>query len=219
MPKNEYFNQGWYEPEQELLRSLSQEVVSIHGINVEWIHNPYTNVDSLYKEDRLPELGEAKTLVVLPANALNGVDGEALYSKFGFLNQQTIDIQISEKEWKEIFNTVRPLEGDIFYVKKFDQYGPADLWKVTYIDRENPVGWFPLGKHHAFGVTAEKWAYSGEDFSNTGFDELDNQHADWSNDVDVNPNFESDKGSQNEVIGDVAAPFVNWDERHPFGGN
>lgn len=217
MPKNPYFIQGFHEPEKELLRALSQEVISIHGLEVKWIHNPYTNVDPLYKEDRLPDLGLAKTLVILPANAAAGVDGEALYSKFGFLNQQTMDIQISEKEWKEVFGTHRPLEGDIFYIPKFDDYGPADFFKLTYVDRENPVGWFPLGKHHAFGCTAEKWAYSSEDFAHTGVPEVDDQLPEWTNDAGINPNLEADLGAQNAEIQTAADPVVDWTESSPFG--
>lgn len=217
MPKSIYFNQGAYQPEKDLLMGLSQELINIHGINIEYISNPYTNVDALYREDRLPLLGLSKTLVVLPKNALEGVDGNAMFSKFGFLNQQQFTFQVAVKEWKEIFNTHRPMEGDLFYIKTMDEYGPADFFKITFVDREDGAGWFPLGKHHVFDVTAEKWAYASEDFAHTGVAEIDTQLPDWSNDIVVNNNLQADLNKVNDVVQTTSNVVVDWTESNPFG--
>lgn len=217
MPKNTYFSQGFYQPEKDLLMKLSQEVISIHGLNINWISNPYTNVDGLYHEDRLPELGLAKTIVVYVKDGLQGVSGEALYSKFGFMNQQTITVQISVKEWKEVFNTHRPNEGDIFYVPGFDEYGPMDFFKVTFVDRDESSGWFPLGKHHVFELTAEKWAYSSEDFANSGVVAIDEQLPDWSADITVNPNLEGNNNKVNAETETISDNYVEYNPKNPFG--
>lgn len=217
MPKNQYFSQGFYQPEKDLLMKLSQEVISIHGINLNWIQNPYTNVDGLYHEDRLPDLGLAKTIVAYVKDGMQGISGEALYSKFGFMNQQTMTIQISVKEWKEVFNTHRPLEGDIFYVPGFDEYGPMDFFKVTFVDRDETDGWFPLGKHHVFEVTAEKWAYSSEDFAHTGVTDIDDQLPDWTNDTAVNPNLEAAANKVNAETETISDAYVEYNPNNPFG--
>lgn len=218
MPKNKYFTQGSYAPEKDLLMKLSQEVINIHGVEINWILNPYSNVDEIYKEDRMPDLGAAKTICVYLKNSFDGVDGNALYSKFGFLNQQQVTLDISVKEWQEVFpDQFRPMEGDIFYMPYKDEFGPADFFKVTFIDREDSVGYFPLGKHHVFSITAEKWAYSSEDFSNTGVSEIDEQLPDWTNDISINPNLEGSKWKVNDEVQDISDAVVSWDETNPFG--
>lgn len=197
--------------------SLSQEVINIHGVNINWIPNPYTNKDDLYQEDRLPNLGAATTICAYIKNALEGVSGEALYSKFGFMNQQTVVIQIAVKEWDEVFGTHRPLEGDLFYMPKFDEYGAMDFFKVTFVDRDESDGWFPLGKHHVFEISAEKWAYSSEDFAHTGVPEIDEQLPDWSNDIAVNPNLEAEPTKVNDAVQTISDTFVAFNTDNPFG--
>lgn len=217
MPKSPYFSQGFYQPEKDLLMGLSQELINIHGTNVQWISNPYTNVDPLFKEDRLPELGASKTIVVLAKNAMEGLEGNALFSKFGFLNQQQMTIEIAVKEWHEVFGSHRPMEGDLFYLPMQDEYGPSDFFKVTFVDRDESTGWFPLGKHHVFTITAEKWAYSSENFGNTGFEEIDEQLPEWSNDITINPNLEAEPAKANEIVQTESDAYVSWDEKNPFG--
>lgn len=217
MPKSQYFNQGFYQPEKDLLMRLSQEVISINGMNLNWIQNPHVNLDGIYKEDRLPELGLAKTICAYVTNAAQGTEGDTLYSKFGFLNSQQMTIEISVKEWKEVFNTHRPMEGDLFYVPGYDEYGPMDFFKVTFVDRDEGDGWFTLGKHHVFNVTAEKWAYASEDFGNTGVPDIDDQLPDWTNDVAINPNLEGQPWKVNDSVQTESSTFVDWTESSPFG--
>jgi hypothetical protein len=217
MPKNPAFDFQFYQPQKDLLASLSAEVISIHGQNVEWIANPYTNVDALYREDRMPDLGPSKTIVVMLDNPEGGIDGDAIFSKFGFMNQQTISILIAVNEWKEVFDTHRPLEGDIFYLPFQDEFGPADFFKITFVDKNDAVGYFPLGRHHVFKCSAEKWAYSSENFANTGVDEIDIQLPDWSNDVTVNPTMANEVAKVNTEVQTISDTFVNWNETNPFG--
>ena len=121
------------------------------------------------------------------------------------------------KEWREVFNTHRPNEGDIFFLPKMDEYGLTDFFKVTYIYREEAVGWYSFGKHSVFQVTAEKWAYSSENFGNSGVQEIDEELPDWSNDVDINPNLNSEPWKDNEAVEKISDDFLIWDKKNPFG--
>lgn len=223
--KNSLFDtqsQGLRQNERNMLMNLNREVISQQGVETYYLQNKYVNVDSIFGEDRRPLLNTAKKIVMYIKDAFDAIQGDAIYSKFGFTNNQTMDFIISVKEWQTIFpmttagNTVRPVEGDIIYVPRWSQFGPTDFWKITFVDKYDANGYFPVGEHYAFTIQTEKWSYSSEDLS-TGVTEIDSQETAFSNDVAINNNFQADPAAQNTAIETKADTILNWTESNPFG--
>lgn len=208
--------------ERDLLMSLNREVIGIQGVEVYYLPNKYSTVDSLFGEDRTPLLNVAKKIVVYIKDAYDGMAGGAIYSKFGFSNQQTMDLVISVLQWETTFpssvpgNTIRPMEGDIIYLPRWSKWGPTDFLKISFVDKFDANGYFPLGEHYAFELSCEKWSYSNEHI-NTGIPEIDSQEAAFSNDIAINANFDNDQDAQNVVIQTKANEVLQFSASNPFG--
>lgn len=208
--------------ERSLLMNLNREVISQQGVDVYLIQNQYIHVDSIFGEDRTPLLNVAKKIVMYIKDAYGGMDGSAVYSKFGFSNQQTMDLVVSVKEWEAVFsptvlgNPIRPMEGDIIYLPRWSKWGPTDFLKITFVDKYDANGYFPLGEHYAFVLSCEKWSYSNEHL-NTGVAEIDSQEVAFTNDVSINAAFEASPEAQNVAIQTKANTVLNFDANNPFG--
>jgi len=204
--------------ERSVVMELSREIISQYGVEVYYIQNPFTNVDLLYGEDRFLELQAANTkaIVVYVKDAQEGYEGGAFFSKFGFQNKQNADFLVSRATWNEVFGTLRPMEGDLLYIPRWNAFGPTDFMRVTFVDKFDVSGFYPLGDHYTFTISTEKWAYSSEKM-NTGVADIDAQEAQFSNDITVNPNLEAELTKVNDVVQTNADAVALWDVNNPFG--
>lgn len=222
--KNSHFitqAQGARQNERDLLMNMNREVISQAGVEVYYICNKYVNVDSIFGEDRKPILDNAKKIVMYVKDATAGIQGNAVYTKFGYSNEHTMDFILSVKEWKEVFpvadgNSTRPLEGDLIYIPRWSEFGGTDFWKITFCDKYDANGFFPLGDHYAFTISTEKWSYSSEHIV-TGIAEIDAQEQESSADITVNDNMQGLPDAQNDVIETKADSILDWSESNPFG--
>jgi hypothetical protein len=208
--------------ERDLLMRLNQEVIAQQGVEVYFLPNKYSTVDSLFGEDRTPLLNTAKKIVMYIKDAYNGMAGGAVYSKFGFSNQQTMDLVVSVLQWETTFpssvpgNAIRPMEGDIIYLPRWSKWGPTDFLKINFVDKFDANGYFPLGEHYAFELSCEKWSYSSEQIR-TGVPEIDIQEAAFTNEITINSAFEASPESQNATIQTKANTVLDFSAENPFG--
>ena len=204
--------------ERSLLMDINREIVAQNGIEVYYIQNPFTNVDSMYGEDRFFQLNadQTKKLVVYVKDAQGGYEGGAFFSKFGFQNRQQSEFIVSVKEWQLIFNNLRPLEGDLIYLPRWNQFGPTDFMRVNFVDKFDANGFYPLGDHYTFNLQTEKWSYSSEKMS-TGIPEIDSQEVQFSADITVNPNLNAEKLKDNVSVQTLSDPIIDWNVNNPFG--
>lgn len=216
MPRNQYFNHVANTSERDLLLSLTQETINMHGVDVYYIENTYINADLLYGEDRKPNLTNAKLITVYIAHPTDGYEGNPTFSKFGFFNPQNIDLTVARKEWDEVMGTLRPTEGSIIYIPSWDVYGPTDFIKIDFVDKFDASGFFPLGVHPSFTLQCSKWQYSSEDI-NTGVTEIDMQIPNFTNDITINPNGNPTDMIDNNVITRIGEQIISFDELNPFG--
>lgn len=204
MPVSSYFeHQQYNQLAQDIVKSMSDEVIKQKGINAMWIKNPHKNVDDVYIEDRMPELKDAKKIAIYVKDYHNPFSDNPMFSKFGFLDKTHIKIQIAVLEWKEVFgDDLRPMEGDIFYIPQWNDYGEDGLFKVQYLDNASDSGWNTLGGLAFWTITAERWIYASEDISDTGHPPIDKADENYSSDVAVNPDFENEPLAQNKTLVD-----------------
>lgn len=216
--------------ERRLIESCSQELTQLFGTEVYIIPNEYNNVDLFFREDRNPTLTKAFKVPVILQDAQSGYTGGAMFSKFGFENIQEFNFYISSKEWREVAAQngltgnalIRPMEGYIVYVPIMDDQpamGATDFFKIKFVDKYDGSGWFPLGVHHTLVCTCEKWTYSSEDLA-TGVEEIDSSESDYSANVTINPNVNSDLWASNAAVQTMSDNFVEWnafDSANPFG--
>lgn len=202
MPVSSYFeHQQYNQLAQDIVKSMSDEVIKQKGINAMWIHNPHKNVDDIYIEDRMPELKDAKEIAIYVKDYHNPFSDNPMFSKFGFLDKTHIKIQISVLEWNEIFGEkLRPTEGDIFYIPQWNDFGEDGLFKVQYLDNTSDSGWNTLGGLAFWTITAERWIYASEELSDVDNRRIEKKEEKYSSDVAVNQNFENEPLAQNRSI-------------------
>jgi len=215
--KNPYLSFPAKKSEKDLLFNLARETIAIHGIEVWYIRNDYVNVDKLFGEDRQPVLDNATKIVMLLNNAKDGTAGSIMYTKYGFSDHTTVSLSISIKEWYNHFPVKsRPNEGDILFIPDWGEWGPSDLYKITFVDKSAIGGYFPLGEKFAFELEAEKWNYASEHLK-TGIASLDISEDGQSNDEAVNPNLSAEDIADNAKVQEMGNAFVSFSEKNPFG--
>ena len=204
--------------ERSVMMDINRELIAQNGFEVYYIQNPFTNVDPLYGEDRFFQLNAAQTkkLVVYLKDAQGGYEGGAFFSKFGFQNRQQSEFIVSVKEWQLIFGALRPLEGDLLYLPRWNQFGPTDFMRVNFVDKFDSNGFYPLGEHFTFTLQTEKWSYSSEKMA-TGVPEIDSQEAQFSADVAVNPDLNAEALKDNVSVQTLSDPIIDWNVNNPFG--
>lgn len=218
MPKNPLFNFTSVTPERQLLDDLSAEIISIHGLEVYYIRNNYDNVDHLFGEDRLPNLDNFTKIVVYVNNAAEGFNPASLmYTKFGFQDMSTISLSIAIKEWNQMFpGILRPNEGDLIYIPATDTFGPSEFLKITFVDKLEIGGFFPLGRHHTFELECEKWRYSSEDLATTNAT-IDAVETEMTLDSIKAPNLANDFINDNATVETASDAIIDFSESNPFG--
>lgn len=198
MSQNEYFRHQMYNPFiQDIVASMSDEVINQKGITVKWMRNPHVNVDETYVEDRLPELEKAKDVQILIDEPANPISDNPIFAKFGYLQKAHLKFSIAVMEWKRVFGTYRPTEGDIFYIPQYSDYGETNFFKVQFVDQSVEAGWNTLGNYGFVTCTAEKWIYASENIGDTGYESIDANNEAESNDVKVNEFLENEPFAQN----------------------
>jgi len=177
MPTNNYFgNKLTSFPQQELLNSLTREVIKINGIDVLYLPRSVIKKDTLLGEDSLSKFENAYEIEMY-INTAEGFGGEGdMISKFGLDIKDELILVVNKERFYIECGIVTPREGDIIYLPL-----SKGLYEVKFVEDEKPF--YSLGKNTVYELTCETFVYSEEKFeipelsSGKIFDKIEREHA------------------------------------------
>ena len=177
MPTNNYFgNKLTSFPQQELLNSLTREVIKINGVDVLYLPRSVIKKDTLMGEDTLSKFENAYE-VEMYINTAEGFGGEGdMISKFGLDIKDELILVVNKERFYIECGIATPREGDIIYLPL-----SKGLYEVKFVEDEKPF--YSLGKNTVYELTCETFVYSEEKFeipelsSGKIFDKIEREHA------------------------------------------
>ena len=162
MATNHFFKNFNSFPQQELVNSLSKEVIQIAGLDVLYLprFDSYAK-DTLLNEDALIEYNKGYQ-VEMYVNTPDGYGGSGdTLSKFGLDVQDEIILIVNKERFKDETFIDQPREGDLIYFPL-----GKTIFTIKYVEHEQPF--YTLGKTNVFEITAETFRYSNERFNLAG---------------------------------------------------
>ena len=177
MPTNNYFgNKLTSFPQQELLNSLTREVIKINGVDVLYLPRSVIKKDTLMGEDTLSKFENAYEIEMY-INTAEGFGGEGdMISKFGLDIKDELILVVNKERFYIECGIATPREGDIIYLPL-----SKGLYEVKFVEDEKPF--YSLGKNTVYELTCETFVYSEEKFeipelsSGKIFDKIEREHA------------------------------------------
>jgi hypothetical protein len=166
MPTNLYFQNTTSHAEQELINSLTSEVIQIHGLDVFYIPRTLVKEDVLLGEDVLSKFSTAYEIEMY-LKGTEGFGGEGdLVSKFGLDVRDEVIFTVHKDRFELATDMVKPLEGDLVFL-------PINkgLFEIKFVEHEQPF--YQAGKNYSFDITCELYQYSEEQLE-TGITDIDN---------------------------------------------
>lgn len=207
MATNQYFSHYKANNEQDLVEDLVIEAIQLRGMDMYYL--PRTSVvnDYLFGEDPVVAFNSTE-VIEMYFNDVDrfGGDGD-IFSRFGYQINDTADISISKKRFKEVFPSLtRPFEGDLIYMPI-----TKAILEIKFVDHEDPF--FQHGKQYVYKLKCELFDFNNESTS-TADVELDDIFSglglgDTSTEVE-------DFGDNDDLQTD-ADDVVNFDPSNPFG--
>jgi hypothetical protein len=157
MPTNQFFKNFNSFPQQELLNSLTKEVIQINGIDVLYLERTEVKRDDILNEDALSKFTKTRE-VEMYINTPEGFGGAGdMVSKFGLdVQDELILIVNKERFTEEVFNAA-PKEGDLIYFPL-----GKGLYEIKFVEHEKPF--YSLGKNTVYELTCELFRYSNQVF-------------------------------------------------------
>ncbi len=158
MTTNHFFKNNNSFPQQELLNSLTREVIQMSGVDVLYLPRTTLEKDDILNEEPLSEFKSAVDIEMY-VNSTESFGGAGdVATKFGLdVEDELIMIVNKERFFTETaMNT--PREGDLIYF-------PLDknLFEIKFVEDEKPF--YTLGKNTVFEMTCEKFVFSEETFN------------------------------------------------------
>ena len=159
MATNHYFKNFNSFPQQELLNSLSKEVIQMGGIDVLYLPRFSSNIkDTILNEDALVSYNAAYQ-VEMYVNTPDGFGGSGdTLSKFGLDMQDELILIVHKERFKDETMVLAPREGDLIYFPL-----GKTMYSIKFVEHEQPF--YTLGKNTVFEITAETFRYSNEMFN------------------------------------------------------
>lgn len=155
--------------EQNLVQSLVEEAVKIHGIDAVYIPRKNKKIDLVYHEDVLASFDDFYYIELYIKN-VDSFDGDQdIFKKFGLEINNQITFSISRSSFSKIAGKelVRPKEGDLIYLPMSTATG---VYEIKFV-KEDSV-FFNLGEFYIYDIQCELYAASDEDIK-TGIDDID----------------------------------------------
>lgn len=148
-----------YKGEQDLVESVTIEVIKATGMDCLYIPRQYLSIDKLFGEDPGSSFSTSYTIEMYLAN-FRGFDGTDIITQFGIEIKDKVVLILARKRFTEEVTTfdstiVRPREGDLIYFPL-----SKSLFEINFVEHENPM--YPLGKLYSYQITAELFTYSYE---------------------------------------------------------
>ena len=165
MPTNLYFQNTTSHAEQELVNSLTSEVIQIHGMDVMYIPRTLVKEDVLLGEDVLSKFSTAYE-VEMYLKTTDGFGGEGdLVTKFGLDVRDEVIFTVHKDRFELATDMVKPLEGDLVFLPM-----SKGLFEIKFVEHEQPF--YQAGKNYSFDITCELYQYSQEQLE-TGISSID----------------------------------------------
>ena len=166
MATNLYFQNVTSHAEQELVNSLTSEVIQIHGMNVFYIPRTIVKEDLLLGEDVLSKFSTAYEIEMY-LKSTEGFGGEGdLVSKFGLDVRDEVIFTVHKDRFELATDMLKPLEGDLLFLPM-----NKGLFEIKFVEHEQPF--YQAGKNYSFDLTCELYQYSEEQLD-TGIADIDN---------------------------------------------
>jgi len=176
MATNLYFNNSSY-AEQELINSLTSEVIQIHGLDVFYIPRTIVKEGVLLGEDVLSKFSTAYEIeMYLKTTEGFGGDGD-MVSKFGLDIRDEVIFTVHTDRFELATDMVKPLEGDLIFLPL-----SKGLFEIKFVEHEQPF--YQSGKNYSFDITCELYQYSEEQLD-TGIADIDNIEREQSAAIDL----------------------------------
>ena len=165
MATNLYFNNVASHTEQELINSLTSEVIKIHGIDVFYIPRTVVKEDLIMGEDVLSKFTTAYEIEMY-LKGTEGFGGEGdLVSKFGLDVRDEVIFTVHKDRFELATDMTKPLEGDLVFLPM-----NKGLFEIKFVEHEQPF--YQGGKNYSFDITCELYQYSQEQLE-TGIADID----------------------------------------------
>jgi hypothetical protein len=158
MATNNYFKNFNSFPQQELLNSLTREVIQMRGIDILYLVRTSVKIDDILNEDVLSKY-ESAVEIEMYINTPEGFGGAGdIATKFGLDVQDELNMIVNKERFFKETGMAAPREGDLIYL-------PLDrnLFEIKFVEDEKPF--YPLGKNTVYELTCEKFVYSQEEFA------------------------------------------------------
>ena len=166
MATNLYFQNVTSHAQQELINSLTSEVIQIHGMNVFYIPRTIVKEDLLLGEDVLSKFSTAYEIEMY-LKSTEGFGGEGdLVSKFGLDVRDEVIFTVHKDRFELSTDMLKPLEGDLLFLPM-----NKGLFEIKFVEHEQPF--YQAGKNYSFDLTCELYQFSEEQLD-TGIADIDN---------------------------------------------
>jgi hypothetical protein len=166
MATNLYFQNTTSHAEQELVNSLTSEVIQIHGMNIFYIPRTIVKEDLIMGEDVLSKFSTAYEIEMY-LKSTEGFGGEGdLISKFGLDVRDEVIFTVHKDRFELATDMLKPLEGDLLFLPM-----NKGLFEIKFVEHEQPF--YQAGKNYSFDLTCELYQYSEEQLD-TGISDIDN---------------------------------------------
>ena len=177
MATNLYFNNVTSHAEQELINSITSEVIQMHGMDVFYIPRTLIKEDVLLGEDVLSSFTTAYEFeMYLKTTEAFGGEGD-LVSKFGLDVKDEVILTVHKDRFELATDMAKPLEGDLVFLPM-----SKGLFEIKFVEHEQPF--YQAGKNYSFDLTCELYQYSEEQLE-TGITDIDNIEREQSAAIDL----------------------------------
>ena len=177
MATNLYFQNVSSHAEQELINSLTSEVIQIHGLDVFYLPRTLVKEDLLMGEDVLSKFSTVYEIEMY-LKSTEGFGGEGdLVSKFGLDVRDEVIFTVHRDRFELATDMSKPLAGDLIYL-------PINkgLFEIKFVEHEQPF--YQSGKNYSFDITCELFQYAEEQLD-TGVSEIDSIEREQSAAIDL----------------------------------
>ena len=158
MATNNYFKNFNSFPQQELLNSLTREVIQMSGIDVLYLVRTSVKIDDILNEDVLSKY-ESAVEIEMYVNTPESFGGAGdIATKFGLDVQDELNMIVNKERFFKETGMAAPREGDLIYLPL-----DSNLFEIKFVEDEKPF--YPLGKNTVYELTCEKFVYSQEEFA------------------------------------------------------
>jgi hypothetical protein len=164
MAINPYINTTTQQSEQNLVESITIEIIQATGQNCYYVPRKYLNIDKIFGEDPGSSFTKAYQLEMYILS-VKGFQGSDIISQFGLEIKDKVELLFARKRFQqEVLNyepsLLRPREGDLIYFPL-----SKSLFEINFVEHENPL--YPLGRLYSYVITAELFTYSYEKIDTT----------------------------------------------------